>query len=347
MVRTVSMLPAATEIVGALGLMGDLVGVSHECDYPAEANHRPRITHCEIYGRGLPSADIDRWVSERLRAGDSLYTLDEVKLRELAPELILTQRLCDVCAPAYGSVAALAAALPSQPRVLNLEPRSLRDILRCVRDVATAMGRADRATDAQSSAEWEEFSGRRRSSWNGPTRSSTRDTGRRSWSDSRAARRSCLRKATTRPASCGRTCGRPTRKSSLSPAAAIRSSGQKGIFRFWNHGKGGSDSAPCGTGGSTSLTARRTFRAPGRESWTHWKCSRGCCIPTETMRRSGSLDRQRLRRNRVGDGQADKSRFALLALNPKYRKRAPAVGILNDPEQRVRTKAECNADGNR
>ena len=56
MVRTVSMLPAATEIVGALGLMDDLVAVSHECDYPEEANYRPRITRCEIYGRGLPSA---------------------------------------------------------------------------------------------------------------------------------------------------------------------------------------------------------------------------------------------------------------------------------------------------
>jgi len=149
MVRTVSMLPAATEIVGALGLMDDLVAVSHECDYPDEANHRPRITHCEIYGKGLSSAAIDQWVSERLRSGNSLYTLDEPKLRELAPELILTQRLCDVCAPAYGSVAALAAALPSRPRVLNLEPRSLRDILRCVTDVAAAMGHADRANEVR------------------------------------------------------------------------------------------------------------------------------------------------------------------------------------------------------
>ena len=97
------MLPAATEIVGALGLTGCLVGVSHECDHPAEAHRRPRVTHCEIYGKGLPSAEIDRWVSDRLAAGDSLYTLDEGVLRELAPDLILTQKLCDVCAPAYGS----------------------------------------------------------------------------------------------------------------------------------------------------------------------------------------------------------------------------------------------------
>src|SRR6185437_7968909 len=128
MVRTVSMLPAATEIVGALGLMDQLVAVSHECDYPPEARTKPRVTNCEIHGKGLPSDAIDRWVSERLRAGDSLYTLNEPLLRELAPDLILTQKLCDVCAPAYGSVQALAAALPTRQRVLNLEPKSLADV---------------------------------------------------------------------------------------------------------------------------------------------------------------------------------------------------------------------------
>jgi iron complex transport system substrate-binding protein len=140
MIRTVSMLPAATEIVAALGLMDQLLAVSHECDFPEEANRRPRVTHCEIYGKGLPSDTIDRWVSEQLRSHGTLYTLDESKLRELAPDLILTQRLCDVCAPAYGSVAALAQALPSTPQVLNLEPKSLRDVLRCVVDVASALG---------------------------------------------------------------------------------------------------------------------------------------------------------------------------------------------------------------
>jgi iron complex transport system substrate-binding protein len=143
--RAVSMLPAATEIVGALGLMGELVGVSHECDHPTEANERPRVTHCEIHQQGLPSDAIDRWVSQRLQAGDSLYTLDEPLLRELAPDLILTQRLCDVCAPAYGSVAALAATLPTRPRVLNLEPKCLGDVLGNVRQVAEAMGQPERA----------------------------------------------------------------------------------------------------------------------------------------------------------------------------------------------------------
>jgi iron complex transport system substrate-binding protein len=146
-IRTVSMLPAATEIVGALGLMEQLLAVSHECDFPEEANRRPRVTHCEINGKGWPSAEIDRWVSAKLRAGESLYTLDEKKLRELLPDLILTQRLCDVCAPAYGSVAALAKALPSQPQTLNLEPNCLRDILGNVGAVAEAMGHAEKGAE--------------------------------------------------------------------------------------------------------------------------------------------------------------------------------------------------------
>jgi iron complex transport system substrate-binding protein len=140
MVRTVSMLPAATEIVGALGLLDQLVAVSHECDFPDGVNTKPRVTRCEIYGKGLPSDAIDRWVSEQLQTAGTLYTLDERLLRELAPDLILTQRLCDVCAPAYGSVQAMAATLPTRPRVLSLEPRSLADVLGNVREVAAAMG---------------------------------------------------------------------------------------------------------------------------------------------------------------------------------------------------------------
>lgn len=153
MVRTVSMLPAATEIVGALGLMNQLVGVSHECDFPEEANRRPRVTHCEIYQKGLASDAIDRWVSDRLRAGDSLYTLDERLLRDLAPDLILTQKLCDVCAPAYGSVAALAKHLPSQPRVLNLEPKSFADVLGNIRMVAATLEHPERGEAVRTALE--------------------------------------------------------------------------------------------------------------------------------------------------------------------------------------------------
>jgi iron complex transport system substrate-binding protein len=137
--RTVSLLPAATEIVAALGLVEDLLGVSHECDYPESVRGKPQITGCAIADNRLPSRDIDAWVRERLARGEPLFTLDEPTLRALRPELILTQRLCDVCAPAYGSVLALAQTLPGPPRVLNLEPATLADILQNVRMVADAM----------------------------------------------------------------------------------------------------------------------------------------------------------------------------------------------------------------
>src|SRR5437868_14184107 len=108
--------------------MDRLVAVSHECDYPPEANARPRVTRCEIYGAGLPSDAVDRWVRETLATDGTLYTMDELLLRERAPDAILTQRLCDVCAVGYGSVTALACTLPSRPCVVNLEPSCLSDI---------------------------------------------------------------------------------------------------------------------------------------------------------------------------------------------------------------------------
>ncbi|HEY7424487.1 MAG TPA: cobalamin-binding protein [Gemmataceae bacterium] len=138
--RIVSLLPAATEIVDALGMMDHVVGVSHECNYPESARMKPRVTGCEIHGDHVSSREIDQWVSRKLSRGEDLFTLDEAKLRELRPELILTQRLCDVCAPAYGSVAALARTLPGPPQVLNLEPNSLDDIFQNIQLVADTLG---------------------------------------------------------------------------------------------------------------------------------------------------------------------------------------------------------------
>jgi iron complex transport system substrate-binding protein len=138
--RIVSLIPAATEIVAALGMMDHLVGVSHECDEPESARTKPRVTGCELHGQEVSSGDIDRWVSQKLSQGEELFTLDEVKLRALEPDLILTQRLCDVCAPAYGSVSALAQTLAGPPRVLNLDPSTLEDILQDIQRVADALG---------------------------------------------------------------------------------------------------------------------------------------------------------------------------------------------------------------
>jgi iron complex transport system substrate-binding protein len=145
--RIVSLVPAATEIAAALGLMDDVVGVSHECDFPSEANTRPRLTHCPVHNAGLASKEIDEWVRRALRENGTLYTIDEPLLRTLQPDVILTQKLCDVCAVGYGTVARLAETLPGPPRVVNLEPLSLSDIFDDVRRVAESCGVPERAGD--------------------------------------------------------------------------------------------------------------------------------------------------------------------------------------------------------
>lgn len=145
--RVISLLPSATEIVGVLDLMDQLVGVSHECDYPAEANQRPRVTRCPLHGSPLPSREIDAAVSKALHSQGTLYTLDEELVRRLRPELILTQKLCDVCAVGYGSVARFASTLPDAPRLINLEPATLKDIYADIIRVADALGAPERGVE--------------------------------------------------------------------------------------------------------------------------------------------------------------------------------------------------------
>jgi iron complex transport system substrate-binding protein len=143
----VSLVPAATEIIGALGLLDRLTGISHECDFPPEVSRKPRVTRCEIHEVQLSSAERDRWVSQSLSATGTLYTLDEELVRALKPDLILTQQLCDVCAVGYDSVAMFAATMHRQPEVIHLDPVSLTDILDNIRAVAAACGVKARGED--------------------------------------------------------------------------------------------------------------------------------------------------------------------------------------------------------
>jgi len=143
--RIVSLLPAATEIAAALGLMEDVIGVSHECDFPPEANSRPRVTHCPAHNAGLTCREVDEWVRRSMRENGTIYILDEPLIRQLQPEVILTQKLCDVCAVGYGTVARLAAALPGPPQVLNLEPSSLAQIFDSICQVGEACSVSERA----------------------------------------------------------------------------------------------------------------------------------------------------------------------------------------------------------
>jgi iron complex transport system substrate-binding protein len=143
--RIVSLLPAATEITAALGLMNRIVGVSHECDFPCDANERPRVTCCPVHDAGLTSREVDEWVRRALDDNGTIYTIDEPLLRKLQPDVILTQKLCDVCAVRYGTVAKLAQTLPGPPRVVNLEPTSLADIFDDIRRVADVCDVRERA----------------------------------------------------------------------------------------------------------------------------------------------------------------------------------------------------------
>jgi iron complex transport system substrate-binding protein len=144
-VRIVSLLPSATEIVFALGLGDELVAVSHECDYPPAARQRPAVTRSPLHGHDLTSAEIDRRTTEELRDGGTLYHLDSGLLRTLAPDLILTQELCDVCAVAQPEVERAVRELGTAPRVLSLEPNTLGDVLQTIQVVGAATGREAQA----------------------------------------------------------------------------------------------------------------------------------------------------------------------------------------------------------
>jgi len=145
--RIVSLLPAATEIAAALGLMDNIVGVSHECDFSKAANDRPRVTGCPVHNTPLTSREVNEWVRQALRDNGTIYTIDERRLRKLRPDVIFTQKLCDVCAVGYGTVAELAQTLPGPPEVVNLEPTSLADIFDDIQRVAETCEVPERAEE--------------------------------------------------------------------------------------------------------------------------------------------------------------------------------------------------------
>ena len=123
-----SLLPSATEILFAIGAGNAVVGVTHECDFPPEAQHLPRLTRNALPTAGEGSATIDRHIRRAAHTGSSIYVLDEELLARLAPDLIVTQELCHVCAVAYTEVAQAARRLSGDVSVLSLEPDSLAAI---------------------------------------------------------------------------------------------------------------------------------------------------------------------------------------------------------------------------
>lgn len=137
--RIVSLLPSATELVCGLGLQNQLVGVSHECDYPASVVGLPILTSSRI-PEGLDSSRIDVLVTEQLQGDEALYDLNVEVLTSLQPDLIVTQALCDVCAVSGNDVARAVANLSNNPQVINLEPTCLSDVLNTVELLADVAG---------------------------------------------------------------------------------------------------------------------------------------------------------------------------------------------------------------
>jgi len=127
-VRIVSLVPSATETLFALGLGGELIAVTHECDHPAAARELPHVTR-DLLPAGLSSREIDAAVRERTRAGEAIYALDADLLLDLRPELIVTQELCEVCAVSADDVRSIAGEIDPAPEVLTLDPSTLGEVL--------------------------------------------------------------------------------------------------------------------------------------------------------------------------------------------------------------------------
>lgn len=151
--RIASLVPSATEMLFALGLGDQVVAVTHECDYPPEAANKPHLTRSLVptysaatkTAAGSTAGEIDAEVRRLTGEGRHLYELDESSLRELDVDLIVTQAVCEVCAVSYDDVVAVAARLPSKPRVISLDPSNLDEVLADLPRLGKAAGVPDRA----------------------------------------------------------------------------------------------------------------------------------------------------------------------------------------------------------
>jgi iron complex transport system substrate-binding protein len=142
--RIASLVPSSTEMLFALGLGEETVGVTHECDFPPAAAALPQLT-ATVMPEGLSAGEIDAAVKAIVGEGKALYSLDEERLAELAPDLIVTQAVCDVCAVSYEDVVEVAARLPGPPRVLQQDPSSLTEVLADLARLGEAAGIGERA----------------------------------------------------------------------------------------------------------------------------------------------------------------------------------------------------------
>jgi iron complex transport system substrate-binding protein len=150
--KIASLVPSATEMLFALGLGERVAGVTHECDWPPPAKALPHLT-ATVLPEGLGAGEIDAAVKEIVGEGRALYSLDEELLTELAPELIVTQAVCEVCAVSYEDVVAVAARLPSRPRVVQQDPSTLAEVLADVERLGEAAGIPQRGGELRAELE--------------------------------------------------------------------------------------------------------------------------------------------------------------------------------------------------
>jgi iron complex transport system substrate-binding protein len=140
--RVCSLLPSATEIAFALGLGDQIVGVTHECDYPPEARGKPVVVNSAVDPTVISSSAIDQAVREHLRTKTTLYTIDPLRFKEARPTIILTQALCDVCALDYNEVVRASQSLEVEPRIVALNPHLLGDVFADIRLVGSVTGKS-------------------------------------------------------------------------------------------------------------------------------------------------------------------------------------------------------------
>ncbi len=143
--RIISLLPSATEIVCALGLEENLVGITHECDFPASIENLPHLTSSRISHETMSSKEIDHAVRSNLDGHGSIYNLNEKLLAELKPDLIITQELCEVCAVSYKTVEKAAKMYVADAKVVSLEPNTIADIFSNIKTVGKLCNVAEKA----------------------------------------------------------------------------------------------------------------------------------------------------------------------------------------------------------
>jgi len=139
--RIVSFLPSATEILYELGVGDQIVGVTHECNYPEQAKSKPRVIHSSFDPDTMTSQEIDNKIVDLMHSGKDIYILDDEILKKANPDLIVAQGLCEVCSPYTKEISRAVSILDNKPEVLILEPRNLEDILQNILDVANKVSK--------------------------------------------------------------------------------------------------------------------------------------------------------------------------------------------------------------